>query len=136
MTLTHTITGLSISNGTEVMLRWSDPDHTGADHGLAIDDFSVTPQGGSPPPTLNINDVTQAETDAGTTTFSFTVSLTAPAGPGGVTFDIATADGTAQDDNPAAEDNDYVAQSLTGQTIPRLHRPLHLHRHRQRRHDV
>jgi hypothetical protein len=35
-----------------------------------------------------------------------------------VTFDIATADGTAQDDDPATEDNDYVAQSLTGQTIP------------------
>jgi len=39
----YTITGLNIPNGTEVMLRWSDPDHTGADHGLAIDDFSVTP---------------------------------------------------------------------------------------------
>ncbi len=102
------------------MLRWSDPDHTGADHGLSIDDFSVTPQGGVVTPTLNISDVTLAEGDpAGTTTFTFAVTLTAPAGPGGVTFDIATADGTAQDDNPAAtEDNDYVAQSLTGQSIP------------------
>src|SRR5687768_210670 len=45
VTLTHSITGLNIPNGTEVMLRWSDPDHTGADHGLSIDDFSVTPQG-------------------------------------------------------------------------------------------
>jgi uncharacterized repeat protein (TIGR01451 family) len=44
-TMTFSITGLSIPNGTEVMLRWSDPDHTGADHGLSIDDFSVTPQG-------------------------------------------------------------------------------------------
>jgi hypothetical protein len=49
--LTHTITGLSIPNGTEVMLRWSDPDHTGADHGLAIDDFSVVPQGAPATPT-------------------------------------------------------------------------------------
>ncbi len=72
----------------------------------------------APLPTLNINDVSQAETNAGTTTFTFTVSLTAPAGPGGVTFDIATADGTAQDGNPLGEDDDYVAQSLTGQTIP------------------
>ncbi len=69
------------------------------------------------PPDLTINDVTQAETNAGTTTFSFTVSLAAPAPPGGVTFDIATADNTAQDDTPAIEDNDYVAKSLTGQTI-------------------
>ena len=41
--MSFTITGLSIPSGTDVMLRWSDPDHTGADHGLAIDDFSVTP---------------------------------------------------------------------------------------------
>lgn len=45
VTLTFSITGLSIPNGTEVMLRWADPDHTGADHGLSIDNFSVTPQG-------------------------------------------------------------------------------------------
>jgi uncharacterized repeat protein (TIGR01451 family) len=44
-TMTFSITGLAIPNGTEVMLRWSDPDHGGADHGLSIDDFSVTPQG-------------------------------------------------------------------------------------------
>jgi uncharacterized repeat protein (TIGR01451 family) len=41
------ITGLSIPNGTEVMLRWADPDHTGADHGLSIDEVSVMPLGGA-----------------------------------------------------------------------------------------
>ena len=35
---------VNVPNGSEIMLRWSDPDHTGADHGLSIDDFSVTPQ--------------------------------------------------------------------------------------------
>src|SRR5437016_10758413 len=40
-------------------------------------------------PTLNINDVTMAEGNSGTTTFTFTVSLTQPAPAGGVTFDIA-----------------------------------------------
>jgi uncharacterized protein len=118
VTLTFSIGGLSIPNGTEVMLRWSDPDHTGADHGLSIDDFAVTPQGGPGLPNLSVGDVSQAEGDGGTTTFTFLVSLSSPAGPGGVTFDIATADGTAEDDNPPTEDNDYVAQSLTGQTIP------------------
>ena len=50
--MSFTITGLSIPSGTDVMLRWSDPDHTGADHGLAIDDFSVTPhaRGHAPEP--------------------------------------------------------------------------------------
>ncbi|HYN26002.1 MAG TPA: lamin tail domain-containing protein, partial [Pyrinomonadaceae bacterium] len=60
------------------------------------------------PPTVNlsINDVSQAETNSGTTTFTFTVSLSIPAGAGGVTFDIATADGTT---NPANAGSDYVA---------------------------
>ena len=64
-------------------------------------------------PTLSVSAVTLAEGDAGTTTYSFTVSLLAPAGPGGVTFDIATADDTA-----TTADNDYVARALIGQTIP------------------
>src|SRR5262245_42927932 len=50
--LSFTITGLNIPNGTEIMLRWSDPDHSGSDHGLAIDDLSVTALGvGVPTPT-------------------------------------------------------------------------------------
>lgn len=73
--------------------------------------------GGGGQPTLSINDVTQAETNSGTTTFTFSISLSAAAGAGGVTFDIATADGTAQDGNLGGEDTDYVARSLTGQTI-------------------
>jgi predicted extracellular nuclease len=72
---------------------------------------------GGATPSLSIDDVSQAEGNAGTTNFTFTVTLSPAAGPGGVTFDIATADGTAQDDNPNTEDDDYVAQSLTGQTI-------------------
>lgn len=63
------------------------------------------------PPTLSINDVTLSEGNSGTTNFTFTVSLSAPAGAGGVTFDIATADGTAT--QPA----DYTQRSLTAQTI-------------------
>lgn len=43
--LTFTITGLNIAPGQDVLLRWSDPDHAGADHGLSIDDFSVTATG-------------------------------------------------------------------------------------------
>ena len=81
---------------------------------LAIDDFSVTPHGTVLPPNLTISDVSLVEGNSGTTSFNFTVSLSSPAGPGGVTFDIATADGTAQDDNPATEDNDYVRAVTDG----------------------
>jgi|GEM_PF-120429 len=56
--------------------------------------------------TLNIGDVTQAETNAGTTTFTFNVTLTSAAPPGGVTFTVNTADGTT---NPANAGSDYVA---------------------------
>jgi uncharacterized protein YhjY with autotransporter beta-barrel domain len=63
-------------------------------------------------PNLTINDVAVNEGDAGTTTASFTVSLSAPAGPGGVTFDIATAN------NTATAGVDYVSRSLVAQIIP------------------
>jgi len=63
-------------------------------------------------PNLVINDVTANEGNAGITNFTFTVSLSAPAGPGGVTFDIATANGSA------TAGIDYVASTLTSQTIP------------------
>ena len=66
---------------------------------------------GTPTPTVSVNDVSASEGNAGTTSFNFTVSLSIPAGVGGVTFDIATADGGA-----TAVSNDYVAQSLTGRT--------------------
>ena len=114
---THTITGLNIPNGTEIMLRWSDPDHTGADHGLSIDDFSVTPHG-TPldTPTLAINDVSQDEGNAGTTAFTFTVSLSTST-HGGVTFDICSADNTAQDGSNVGEDTDYSPICFGAQSI-------------------
>lgn len=37
----HTISGLSLAPGASLWLRWSDFDASGADDGLAIDDFSV-----------------------------------------------------------------------------------------------
>jgi Tol biopolymer transport system component len=63
-------------------------------------------------PSLRISDVSLNEGDSGATTFTFTVSLSQPAPNGGVTFNIATQDGTATTAN-----NDYVARSLTGQTV-------------------
>ncbi len=103
-TLTQTISGLSIAAGTTFWIRWTDVDASGADDGLAVDDFSVT--AGVDTPALSISDVTAAETNAGTTTFNFNVSLTSPAPPGGVNFTINTADGTT---NPANAGSDYVA---------------------------
>ncbi|MBO9664109.1 choice-of-anchor U domain-containing protein [Dokdonella sp.] len=75
--------------------------------------FDITLTGtGVALPNLSINDVSLNEGNSGTTTFAFTVSLSAPAGPGGVTFDIATAN------NTAVAPGDYAQKSLTAQTIP------------------
>ncbi|MCA0232344.1 MAG: ExeM/NucH family extracellular endonuclease [Bacteroidetes bacterium] len=63
-------------------------------------------------PNLTINDAIVVEGDASTKLMTFTVSLSRPAPAGGVTFDIATANNTATTAN-----NDYVALSLTSQTI-------------------
>ncbi|HEX8216225.1 MAG TPA: Calx-beta domain-containing protein, partial [Allosphingosinicella sp.] len=107
------------NNQSLVEIRVITSDAPGSDAMVGIDDITISSQPLGPVlPTLSIDDVTATEGDAGTVTYFFTVSLSAPAGPGGVPCDIATADGTAQDDNPATEDNDYVAQTLTGQTIP------------------
>ena len=64
-------------------------------------------------PVLSINNVSANEGNSGTTTFTFTVTSTLAAPAGGITFDIATADNTA-----TSASGDYVARSLTAQTIP------------------
>ncbi|HLA78868.1 MAG TPA: endonuclease/exonuclease/phosphatase family protein [Vicinamibacteria bacterium] len=110
--LTASITGLSIAPGATFWIRWTDFGATGADDGLAADDFSLTAQGTGGGIVLSINNVTVTEGNSGTALASFTVSLSAPAPVGGVTFDIATADGTA-----TVGDSDYASNALTGQTI-------------------
>jgi hypothetical protein len=70
---------------------------------IANDDAPATP-------TLSIADASVSEGDSGTKTLTFTVSLS-PAAAGTVSYDIATSDGTA------TAGSDYVASSLSGQTI-------------------
>jgi predicted extracellular nuclease len=109
--ITATVSGLSIAPGATLWIRWLDFNVSSSDDGLAVDDFSLTPQGDDGI-NLSINNVSQPEGNSGTGAMNFTVSLSNPAGPGGVTFDIATANDTA------TAPTDYVATSLTGQTIP------------------
>jgi len=59
---------------------------------------------------LSVDDVTAVEGDSGTTNFTFTVSLSRAVGST-VTFDIATASGTA------VAGSDFTTLSLTSQTI-------------------
>jgi predicted extracellular nuclease len=111
--ISASLTGLSIPPGSTFWIRWNDFNASGSDDGLAVDDFSLTPQNTPVNPTLTIGSVSLVEGNAGPTTFSFTVTLSGAALAGGVTFDIATGDQSA-----TVTDNDYVAASATAVTIP------------------
>ncbi|MDP2385914.1 MAG: T9SS type A sorting domain-containing protein [Bacteroidota bacterium] len=103
------INGLNIPNGSTFWIRWTDPNITGSDDGLAVDDLTLVPMFTN---NISVSDVVLAEGNAGLTSFDFTVSLSSPADIGGVTFDISTTDGSAT--SPI----DFISNSLTGQTIP------------------
>ncbi len=87
------------------------------------DDFATgapTPRNGASPPNvcggggqpvLSVADVELTEGNAGTTAFTFTLSLSQPAGAGGVAFDVATSDGTA------TAGSDYAAIATTAMSI-------------------
>ena len=53
--VSNTITGIGIANGAEFWIKWVDVNISGADNGLAIDDFSIYVNGGGPTsPEINI----------------------------------------------------------------------------------
>jgi|GEM_PF-1069453 len=60
-----TITGISWAPGTNLVLRWRDPNDAGQDDGLGIDDFSFSAVGGGL--TLTWNPTAPTETDWNTT---------------------------------------------------------------------
>jgi uncharacterized protein len=96
---------INLPAGQEIWLRWTDVNDTGNDHGLAIDDLSVTANGTGPiTPSLSISNVSLPEGNSGTTNFNFTVTLSASP-TADVTVNYATADGSA------TAPSDYAAAS-------------------------
>ena len=53
ITISFEITGLNIPAGQTIFIRWTDVDVSGADDGLAIDNFSVTPIGHIAEPSIS-----------------------------------------------------------------------------------
>ncbi|MFO1495898.1 MAG: Calx-beta domain-containing protein [Lysobacterales bacterium] len=96
-------------SGSDFAAAWTDSAQEG--QGVNNNGIEARVHNAAVTPNLSINDVTVTEGDSGTTNANFTVSLSSPAGPGGVTFDIVTAD------NTAVAGGDYVGRSLSGQTI-------------------
>ena len=81
VTIASIISGLNIPDGTTFWIRWIDQDATGADDGLAIDNFNITPilaVAGAETQTVQFNpvSVTQAEGNSGATAYTFTVTRT------------------------------------------------------------
>ena len=99
-----------------IRFRWQDFNASGADDGLAVDDVSVTPHGGGGGPILSIADASVTEGNGGAVTATFTVTVSTATHPG-ITFDIATVDGTGAAAATVA-DGDYVSRALTSVTLP------------------
>jgi len=59
--ISATISGLNIANGATFWIRWTDFNASGADDGLAVDDFFLTPTAVAVSPSLSINNVSVAE---------------------------------------------------------------------------
>ncbi|NLE61235.1 MAG: ExeM/NucH family extracellular endonuclease, partial [Planctomycetes bacterium] len=93
--LSFTITGLSIANGATFWIRWADTDLIpGADDGLSVDDFSLTPDGSvvvgdSAPAVASVvpaNEATDVLRDA-----SLAVTFSEPVNVTGTWFDLTCA---------------------------------------------
>jgi len=52
--ISNSISGLNIAPGATFWIRWSDFNASGADDGLGVDDFSLTPLGDTTPPTAPV----------------------------------------------------------------------------------
>ncbi len=68
------ISSLSIANGATFWIRWNDFNATGADDGLAVDDFSLIANGGSSSTSPSATGSATAVSPGGTTTFSGTIT--------------------------------------------------------------
>lgn len=102
----------------------TDTDQNGADFSTAAaaprNSASPTAQcAGGGTPAISVADISLAEGDGATTPFQFTVQLSAAAPSGGITFNYATADGTALSgtDYTAASGSGSIAEAGTSTTI-------------------
>ncbi|MBK9288284.1 MAG: IPT/TIG domain-containing protein [Flavobacteriales bacterium] len=70
------IPALSLANNDYIMLRWSDIDHTGSDHGLSIDDVTVSWTVTATPADPTTSSISPTSTVAGTGALTLTVNGT------------------------------------------------------------
>lgn len=127
--LLTTISLLNIPNGASFFIRWTDLDATGADDGLSIDDFSITPQGGGGTGLSGVGAANPGTVLAGGSTL-LTVAVTPATSPDstgiGVTGDLSAIGGTvsqqffddATNGDAAAGDNVFSFQATVAPATP------------------
>ncbi len=86
--LSHTISGINIGVGQTFYIRWLDFDATGADDGLAVDDFSIEVQGpvsdNTPPTVASFSPANNATNVAQSPSLVITFSETVQKGSGNI----------------------------------------------------
>lgn len=88
------ILSVTLNPGDEIMLRWFDDNHSGSDHGLAVDDFSVTAFGAAAPTTVEFA-LASSSFDEGAGTVALDVSVTNPSSSAFTQVDVVLTGGTA-----------------------------------------
>ena len=141
--ITYTITGLSIAPGQTFWIRWSDFNASGADDGLAIDDFSITPIAAAAAESQTVafdpTSVTLAEGNSGSTAYTFTVTRTggttgildfagtiAAGGTDGADYVGGVAPTTFSGSIPAGQASGTVTVNIAGDTAIELNEAFQL----------
>jgi uncharacterized protein len=106
-----TISGFTLAPNQEIWIRWNDPDHTGSDHGLAIDDVTIS--AGAPPATVVSVAATANASETGPANGSFRFSRTGDTASD-LTIAYTVANGTGQ----ATGGTDYTPTLPGTITIP------------------
>lgn len=107
-TVTLNLTGLNIPNGSNYGLQWTLLNESGADNGLAVDDFSITANGAPAGPEVSFDAATSTENETNTT-FNTSIPITMTNYDSPVTISVAVnGSGTAE-----AEDYTLNTTSLT-----------------------
>ncbi len=101
---------VTLAPGQEIMLRWYDPDHSGSDHGLAIDDISVTPQGSSGPTNVAFL-LSSSSFSEGAGTVNVALLITNPDATNATQATVALTGGTATNGSDVVPA--YTTQTVT-----------------------
>ncbi|MBA3243222.1 MAG: Ig-like domain-containing protein, partial [Acidobacteria bacterium] len=85
--ITATISNLNIPSGSSFFIRWTDLDASGADDGLAVDDFSITPRFADVAPTVSSTTPSNSATGVSSSS-NITITFSEPVNAAAAAFTI------------------------------------------------